>query len=137
MLTPARGLAGTAVLVGLALVATGCSGAAKTGARGSAALTVDAGDKSCQVSTSTLPAGRHTFAVTNSASQVNEVYVYAAGDRIVGEVENVGPATSRNLIVELKAGAYQVACKPGMVGNGIRTALTVTGSSVAAETKDE
>jgi iron uptake system component EfeO len=138
MLNPARRLAGTAVLVGMALVATGCSGTSKkTGGGDAKALTVNADDTSCEVSASTLAAGRHTFAVTNNASQVNEVYVYAVGDRIVGEVENVGPATSRNLIVDLKAGDYEVACKPGMVGKGIRTGLTITGATAAPQTTDE
>ena len=46
----------------------------------------------------------------------------------MGEVENIGPSTKRNLIVDLVPGDYQVACKPGMVGNGIRSALKVTGT---------
>jgi iron uptake system component EfeO len=36
---------------------------------------------------------------------------------------------SRELLVELPAGNYETACKPGMVGDGIRTALTVTGDA--------
>ena len=137
MLKPARGLSGTAVLVGLALVTAGCADTSSAGKPAATSLTVKAGDNSCEVSATTVDAGRHTFAVTNDASQVNEVYIYAAGDRIVGEVESVGPATTRNLIVDLKAGNYQVACKPGMVGTGIRTALTVLGSSAAPTSNDE
>ncbi|WP_261570368.1 iron uptake system protein EfeO [Frankia gtarii] len=104
---------------------------------GGGPVTVNASDRSCRVARSTLPAGRHTFEITSTTSQVTEVYVYAAGDRIMGEVENVGPSTKRNLIVDLPAGDYQVTCKPGMVGNGIRTALTVTGQAVPAQTLDE
>lgn len=121
----------------VAVLLTGCSATKRTSAGSSGTIAVDAGEKTCQVATSTLPAGQHTFEINNSASQVTEVYVYAPGDRIMGEVENIGPATKRTLIVELAAGEYEVACKPGMVGNGNRTALTVTGAAAASQTKDQ
>jgi len=46
-------------------------------------------------------------------------------------VENITPGLSRELRVELPAGTYQTACKPGMIGTGIRAALTVRGSAAA------
>jgi iron uptake system component EfeO len=133
-----------APLAATALLVAGCSSSSKDASSGSTAggsttgpIAVKAGDKNCDVADTTLEAGRHTFQVSNTASQVTEVYVYAAGDRIMGEVENIGPATKRNLIVDLPAGSYQVACKPGMVGNGNRTALTVTGASAAPQSLDQ
>ena len=45
----------------------------------------------------------------------------------MGEVENIGPGLSRDLVVDLPKGTYEGACKPGMVGDGIRETLTVTG----------
>jgi iron uptake system component EfeO len=133
---PGRQLALLPVLA-LATLATACSSASSasssSGPAGAAPLAVEAGETSCDVSAATLPAGRHSFAVTNTSGQVSEVYVYAAGDRIMGEVENIGPATQRTLIVDLPGGTYQIACKPGMVGNGIRTALTVTGAAAPAQ----
>ncbi|MDQ1599118.1 MAG: iron uptake system component EfeO, partial [Actinomycetota bacterium] len=72
-----------------------------------------------------------TFAVTNDGSKVTEVYVYAkSGDaftKVISEVENIGPGTSRDLDVDLSAGTYEVACKPGQKGDGIRQKVTVTG----------
>jgi iron uptake system component EfeO len=69
--------------------------------------------------------GPHTtFAITKQGPEVTEVYVYAAGDR--GERENFGPGTTRDLAVTLDAGNYDVACKPKMTGDGIRTKITVT-----------
>ena len=47
----------------------------------------------------------------------------------MGEVENIGPGLSRKLVVDLPKGKYQGACKPGMVGDGIRQTLAVTGES--------
>lgn len=92
-------------------------------------LTVAASDSECKVSATKLKAGPSTFKVTNSGSKVTEFYVYAEGDRIMGEVENVGPGLSRNLVVDLPKGTYEGACKPGMVGDGIRQTLTVSGEA--------
>ncbi|MFT4262006.1 MAG: EfeM/EfeO family lipoprotein [Nocardioides sp.] len=134
-------LAGSAAALTLLLAGCGSSDTSSTGANGDTKadgpIAVDAGDKKCGVATTDLPAGRHTFKVTSSSSQVTEVYVYADGDRIVGEVENIGPATSRDLIVDLPAGTYEVTCKPGMVGNGIRTKIAVTGAEAPAQTLDQ
>jgi iron uptake system component EfeO len=92
-------------------------------------IAVRATDSECRVADTSLAAGTHSFEVRNSGSQVTEFYVYGEGDRIVGEVENIGPGVSRTLHVELPAGTYQAACKPGMSGNGIRSALTVSGTA--------
>lgn len=124
-------------LVVTALLAAGCSSSAATAPAGDGSIAVDAGDSTCGVAQTVIAPGRHTFTITNTASQVTEVYVYAAGDRVVGEVENVGPSTTRTLIVDLPAGDYQVACKPGMIGNGNRTALTVTGTPAPTGTADQ
>ncbi|MBJ7453891.1 MAG: peptidase M75, partial [Blastococcus sp.] len=48
---------------------------------------------------------------------------------VMAEVENIAPGLSRPLLVELPAGEYEIACKPGMTGDGIRNPLTVTGES--------
>ena len=92
-------------------------------------ITVKASDTTCEVAKSSLDAGTHVFTISNAGSKVTEFYVYAAGDRVMGEVENITPGLSRELRVELPAGTYQTACKPGMVGTGIRNALTVAGSA--------
>ena len=58
-------------------------------------------------------AATSSFTITNAGTKVTEFYVYAAGDRVMGEVENIVPGLSRELIVELTAGTYETACKPG------------------------
>ena len=92
-------------------------------------IDVEATDSACEVSATKLDAGPLTFKVTNEGSKVTEFYVYAEGDRIMGEVENIGPGLSRNLVVDLPKGTYEGACKPGMAGDGIRQTLTVTGEA--------
>jgi iron uptake system component EfeO len=115
-----------------ALAACGDDKSADTAASGAnGPITVKATDTACEVAKSTLDAGTHVFSITNSGNKVTEFYVYAAGDRVMGEVENITPGLSRELRVELPAGTYQTACKPGMIGAGIRAALTVSGSAPA------
>ncbi|MCX4683229.1 EfeM/EfeO family lipoprotein [Kitasatospora purpeofusca] len=96
------------------------------------AVKVNATDTACEVSRTTFPAGHVSIDIANKGSKVTEVYVYAAGDRIVTERENIGPGTKATITAEIKAGTYEVACKPGMVGDGIRQRITVTGDTSAA-----
>jgi iron uptake system component EfeO len=90
-------------------------------------LTVSSTDAACDLSATEAPEGTLTFDVTNAGSQVTEFYLLGDdGLRIVGEVENVGPNLNRQLVVNAPAGTYVTACKPGMKGEGIRAAFTVT-----------
>ena len=128
-------------LVGAGALLTACtekadSGSAKDGNESAKlTVTVTATDNACTVSSADAPSGAITFAVSNKGSKVNEFYLFAAdGVRVVGEVENIGPGITRNLVVRMKPGTYVAACKPGMTGEGIRSAFTVTdsGEAVAA-----
>ncbi|MFD2764183.1 iron uptake system protein EfeO [Micromonospora eburnea] len=118
--------AGVLAVAGLA----GCSGDKKD-AKAGGPIVVKATDTACEVGTTEVEAGQVTFSITNSGSKVNEFYVYAAGDRVMGEVENIAPGLSRELRVELAAGTYETACKPGMSGRGIRGALKVSGTAAS------
>ncbi|MDO9398062.1 MAG: iron uptake system protein EfeO [Herbiconiux sp.] len=96
------------------------------------AITVDSSADDCSVSAGSATSGTLTFSVTNSGDQVTEFYLLADdGLRIVGEVENVGPGISRDLVVQAQPGDYFTVCKPGMVGDGIgKAAFSVTGDKV-------
>ena len=121
-------------LTGLALAA--CTSTA-TPEGGTGAIAVAAADDACDVGASEAPAGTITFDITNAGSKVTEFYLYATGGRIMGEVENIGPGLSRQLIVEVPdGGTYETACKPGMVGDGIRSSFTVTGTAVRSVDTD-
>ncbi|MDI3405970.1 iron uptake system protein EfeO [Streptomyces cavernicola] len=113
--------------VALAAVATGCTEKSKAGAGGDHVVKVTAGDDSCKVSKKEFPAGHVVLDVENTGSKVTEVYVLYPDDRIVTERENIGPGTSQKVNAEVKAGSYQIACKPGMVGEGIRQKVKATG----------
>jgi iron uptake system component EfeO len=133
MRTRLLALAAAGVLGGT-MAACGDSSSSTTPAAAGGPVTVKASDTACEVARNSLDAGTSVFTVTNSGNKVTEFYVYAPGDRVMGEVENIAPGLSRELHVELPAGSYETACKPGMIGKGIRSALTVSGSSAPLNT---
>lgn len=93
------------------------------------ALTVQATDTECKVSAGTAPSGKLSFAVTNAGAQVTEFYLLGEdGLRIVGEIENIGPGLSRDLVLSAPPGSYFTACKPGMIGDGIRSGFSISDS---------
>jgi iron uptake system component EfeO len=115
-----------AVLGALALTGlAACGGKAAKGEK----IAVTASDSECKVARTELAAGAYTFSVTNKGSKVTEFYVYAHDGSIKAEQENIGPGATRDLAVELAAGDYQGACKPGMKGDGIRVPLKVSGDA--------
>ncbi len=77
--------------------------------------------------------------ITNNGTKVTEFYVYGEGERVMGEVENISPpGLQRKLVVQLaEPGTYKTACKPGMIGDGIRGDFTVTGNAVSVDTQGE
>jgi iron uptake system component EfeO len=92
---------------------------------------VSSSDEACALSTTSAPAGSIVFTITNDGSDVTEFYLLGAdGLRIVSELENIGPGITRELVVQVPAGDYVTACKPGMVGDGIRGAFTVLDTGV-------
>ncbi|MBO0656737.1 peptidase M75 family protein [Streptomyces triculaminicus] len=122
-----RSSAVAAIAVAAALTTvSGC--AEKSDKKDSDAILVKATDDKCEVSKTSFPAGHIKINVENKGSKVTEVYVYGSGDRIVAERENIGPGTKAEIVATIKkAGAYEIACKPGMKGDGIRQKVTVTG----------
>ena len=122
-------------LTGLLLVGAACTENDAGTAGGN--VSVRSTDDACEVSTSEAPSGNVVFEVTNAGSEVTEFYLLGAdGLRIIGEVENIGPGISRNLVVQASPGDYFSACKPGMVGEGIRAPFTVTDSGAVIAAGD-
>ena len=110
-------------LLGLALGLgfTACS----SGTKSLDTIAVTSSNNECKVAQTAMAAGKHTFQVENTGSQVTEVYVYATGDKVLSEKENIGPGTKASFSVTLAEGQYLVACKPGQTGTGIRQPITV------------
>ncbi|MFE9834448.1 iron uptake system protein EfeO [Streptomyces sp. NPDC005551] len=123
----------TAAATAAALTAvTGCT--EKSDAKGgSGTIEVTAADTECDTSSKSVPAGQVTLKIENKGSKATEVEIVFPDDRIVSEKENIGPGTKYTLTAEVKAGSYEIACRPGMKGHGVRQKLTVTGGSKVAK----
>jgi iron uptake system component EfeO len=120
--------------IGVALVAlpvlAGC--VSNTPSAGTSAIDVESSATECKLTATTAPSGTLTFKVRNTGDDVTEFYLLGADElRVVSEVENVGPGLTRDLVVQVPPGAYHTACKPGMVGDGIKAAFTVTNSGAS------
>ena len=100
-------LASSCAVLGMPLLA-GCTDNTQTESPGAAnprALTVQSTDAECKLSATNAPSGTLTFAVTNGGSKVTEFYLYGEdGMRIVGEVENIGPGITRELVMKVEPG---------------------------------
>jgi iron uptake system component EfeO len=106
---------------------------AKSDAKDGDAIQVTAADSKCETSAKSVPAGHVTLKIENKGSKATEVEIVFPDDRIVSEKENIGPGTKYTLTAEVKAGSYEIACRPGMKGHGVRQKLTVTGSGTTAK----
>ncbi len=127
-----------ALLAGVALA--GCTAketkSADSSSKPASEITVEASDTECKLSGTQATTGPSTFVVTNNGTKVTEFYVYGEGERVMGEVENISPGLQRKLVVQLaEPGTYTTACKPGMIGDGIRNDFVVTGNAVAVDTE--
>ncbi len=120
----------TAVTAAALASVTACT--AKSDAADGDAIRVTAADSSCETSAGSVPAGQVTLKIENKGSKATEVEILFPDDRIVSEKENIGPGTKYTLTAEVKAGSYEIACRPGMKGHGVRQKLTVTGSGASA-----
>jgi iron uptake system component EfeO len=131
------GVAATAAMLPLSLAACTDNGA-PAASTGGAAITVSSTNGECKVSAAEAPSGNLTFAIRNDGDKVTEFYLLAEdGLRILAEVENIGPGITRNLVATVPAGQYLTACKPGMEGDGLRAAFTVTGSGQSVTVDDD
>jgi len=124
-MSPLRQTGVAAATIGLLALAGCTSNVTPTDAKAAIAVTSTA--DACEVAPVEAPSGTLVFTVTNTGSQTTEFYLYGEdGETVVAEVENIGPGLSRDMVVEAEPGAYITACKPGMAGDGIRAAFTVT-----------
>jgi iron uptake system component EfeO len=121
----------TATVAAAALTALSACTAKSDAKDGDHVVNVAASDDKCEIDKKEVSAGHLELAIQNKGSKTTEVYVLFPDDRVVTERENIGPGTKQRVTAELKAGDYQIACKPGMKGDGIRQTLKVTGGSAA------
>lgn len=121
-------LAASVLLIPLA-ACTDKNEASGTGTGGGGTVKVTSTDDECLLSTDEISRGTVVFEVTNKGTKITELHFESEGGKtIVGEVENIGPGITRELTVQAAPGTFEVACKPGMIGDGNRAKFTVTDS---------
>ena len=133
-------LAAPVAAVAAVVTLSACQAKDNSAAGGDQSIDVVSTDEGCDVSTAEAPSGNLQFSVTNDGSQVTEFYLYGEdGLRIVGEVENIGPGLTRDLVVRAAPGDYVTSCRPGMSGDGIRSdfAVSDSGADVGIEGVDQ
>ncbi len=124
-----RAFAAVGLLASVPMVLTACTAKSESGVGD---IAVTSTDSVCELGSDKVSTGTVTFNVANNGSKVTEFYVFGKNNRVLGEVENIGPGVTGKLVVEItEPGTYETACKPGMVGNGIRQNLEVTGENKA------
>ncbi len=116
------------VVVAAALALSACSDSSS-----GSGIVVKASESECTPDSTTLAAGVTTFEVDNTGSKGTEIYVLRPNGSTIGERENIGPGTKVKLTVELPAGDYVVRCRPGDIGEGIKTTIKVTGETKAVQ----
>ncbi|WP_353940208.1 iron uptake system protein EfeO [Streptomyces sp. HUAS MG91] len=117
--------------IACAATALSISGCTQKDKGGDNAIQVTAADTTCDTSAKSVSAGQVTLKIENKGSKATEVEIVFPDDRIVSEKENIGPGTKYTLTAEVKAGSYEIACRPGMKGHGVRRKLEVSGGSTA------
>jgi iron uptake system component EfeO len=117
--------------VGSLALLTGCVANQPTAGTSNAPdpISVTSTATTCEVAPATASAGTVRFRIINSGPQTTEFYLLASdGLKIVAEKEDIATGASAELSVQLAAGSYFTACKPGMRGDKVGTAtFTVTG----------
>lgn len=99
-----------------------------TGGGATAPIAVTSSNDECELASSEAQTGPVRFTVENAGDKVTEFYVFGEDNRVLGEVENIGPGLKGTLTVDIASpGDYRVACKPGMVGRGIEGEISVNG----------
>lgn len=126
---PLGAVAAAALFATTACVDNAAPSADGSSSGGATAIAVDSSADACDLSVETAPSGSIVFTVSNTGADITEFYLLAEdGLRIISEVENIGPGMTRDLVVQVQPGSYVSACKPGMVGAGLRHGFTVTDS---------
>lgn len=104
-----RTLACILLVMPLALGACG-SGSSEQEAQSANTFDVEAKDHYFEPKEISAEAGRVTFNIRNTGSEVHEFEIFK-GKKLVDEVEDITPGLERDLTLTLAAGTYEYACK--------------------------
>jgi len=113
----------------VAAVAAGCGSSGGGSASGQEArrVAISLSDEGCSPASLKLPAGAATFEVSNAGGARVTEWEILDGQRILGEVENVAPGTSKSFSLTLKPGTYRALCPNGKSNQGGSIVVTASG----------
>lgn len=112
------------VIIVSAAVALGLSGCAEDGIEPTP-IAVNTSDSACDVMPNQAPAGPVVFSIQNSGTSDTDFSLLGANAEVIGEVENIGPGVSRDLIIDVQTGTYVTSCTITRDSERIRAEFTV------------
>lgn len=121
-------------LAALGLLAA-CGSDEKSGSGGAGetkTVEVSLTENGCEPAAITTTAGSTTFHVTNKGAAGVTEFEVLAGDKIVGEVENIAPGIDRTVTMTLAAGSYVTYCPGGKTEKGTLEVTAASGSATTA-----
>ncbi|MBO2451671.1 EfeM/EfeO family lipoprotein [Actinomadura barringtoniae] len=128
-----RSSTGLVVLVGGAVLLLAGAGDAATAPRPAAAAPmIQAAVGACGTGWAQPHAGPQTLVVHNGGSTVAEISLLNASGGVLGELEGIGPGTSRSLRVTLGAGTYSFRCADEGAGDPVTGPRTRIGGTEAS-----
>lgn len=120
-----RRRAAAALLIGWGLLALSGCGAGKPQPAGSTRVTMS--DFAFKPNTISLPAGRTTFFLVNSAMDAHDMVVEDHSSHVVGKSSTISAGDAATFTVELAAGTYTFYCDiPGHRDAGMTGTLTIS-----------
>ncbi|HET9169464.1 MAG TPA: iron uptake transporter permease EfeU [Actinospica sp.] len=123
-------VAGALVLV--PALAAGVTIAALPAAAAASTTTVKVTGSACADGWASAGSGTQTFDVDNESGKAGEVMLVNAGGAIVGEIENLGPATTASLTATLGTGSYNFRCLMNTGTAATSASVQVTGKAADA-----
>lgn len=117
------------VLVVVPALAAGVTIAALPTAAAASTTTVKVTGSACASGWHSASGGTQTFNVDNESGKAGEVMLVNAGGAIVGEIENLGPATTASLTATLRPGSYNFHCLMNTGSAAASASVQVTGKA--------
>jgi high-affinity iron transporter len=117
------------VLIVVPALAAGVTIAALPAAAAASTTTIKVSGSACASGWDSATGGTQTFEVDNESGKAGEVMLVNSGGAIVGEIENLGPATTASMTATLGSGSYNFRCLMNTGSAATSASVQVTGKT--------
>jgi high-affinity iron transporter len=117
------------VLIVVPALAAGVTIAALPAAAAGSTTTIKVTGSACATGWDPATSGTQTFEVDNESGKAGEVMLVNSGGAIVGEIENLGPATTASMTATLGSGSYDFRCLMNTGSAATSASVQVTGKT--------